>query len=58
MKNENITIRHIKIEEVEDIQDKLELYSILEKVEDDISNGDEGVDFLEFVKKLRCKLMV
>lgn len=46
----------LSIEDYEQILSKLSLYSKLTEVEEDIVNGDKGMDFFEFAKELRGKV--
>jgi hypothetical protein len=44
----------MSIETYERQQAQLELYAKLGEAEAEIANGDEGLDFLKFAKKLRA----
>lgn len=46
----------LSIEDYEQILARLTLYSKLGEAEEDLLNGDEGVDFFEFAKALRGKV--
>lgn len=46
----------LSIEDYEQMITRLSLYSKLTEAEEDIGNGDEGMDFFEFAKKLRGKV--
>ena len=46
----------LSIEDYEQMITRLSLYSKLTEAEEDIENGDEGMDFFEFAKGLRGKV--
>ena len=46
----------LSIEDYEQILARLSLYSKVTEAEEDIVNGDEGIDFFEFAKELRGKV--
>lgn len=46
----------LSMEQYEYMQAKIELYSKLTEAEEDIADGDEGIDFIDFANKLRGKV--
>ena len=46
----------MSMEVYEQMQTRIELYSKLSEAEEDMANGDKGIEFLEFASQLRSKV--
>lgn len=46
----------LSIDKFEQMQAKIDLYSKFTEVEENIANGDDGLDFFEFANELRGKV--